>query len=229
MIRWLLQSGYRMVKKKELLIDSELDSAVLLEILMRRSLQVVRGLLLGLRHGRMLLAFVGRNVRIRYAGRVKIGSGCFLDDGVLIDGLGSEGVVLGRMSSIGAYTRLIASTTIWKIGKGIRLGDNVSIGEFSRIGGSGGVEIGDGTITGQYLSIHPENHVFEGGMQDPHATLRAGIRIGRNCWIGAKVTILAGVEIGDDCVIGAGSLVTKSVPSRSLAVGVPARVLREIA
>lgn len=51
-------------------------------------------------------------------------------------------------------------------------------------------------------------------------------RIGQNCFIGGRSMILPGVEIGDNCVVGAGSIVTKSVPPRSLVAGNPARILR---
>lgn len=51
-------------------------------------------------------------------------------------------------------------------------------------------------------------------------------RIGANCFIGGRSLILPGVEIGDNCVVGAGSVVTRSVPSRSLVAGNPARILR---
>lgn len=51
-------------------------------------------------------------------------------------------------------------------------------------------------------------------------------RIGANCFIGGCSLILPGVEIGDNCVIGAGSVVTRSVPPRSLVAGNPARILR---
>jgi acetyltransferase-like isoleucine patch superfamily enzyme len=54
------------------------------------------------------------------------------------------------------------------------------------------------------------------------------ITVGNNVWIGAGCTILAGVEIGDNSIIGAGSVVTKSIPSNVIAVGVPCKVLREI-
>lgn len=51
-------------------------------------------------------------------------------------------------------------------------------------------------------------------------------RIGANCFIGGCSLILPGVEIGDNCVVGAGSVVTKSVPPRSIVAGNPARVIR---
>ncbi len=55
------------------------------------------------------------------------------------------------------------------------------------------------------------------------------VRIGARCWIGANVHVLRGVTIGDDVVVGAGSVVTRDLPSRVLAAGVPARVIRPIA
>lgn len=52
--------------------------------------------------------------------------------------------------------------------------------------------------------------------------------IGSNCWIASNVVIAGGVTIGEGCVIGAGSVVTRDIPSNSLAVGNPCRVIREI-
>ncbi|MBO6082618.1 MAG: sugar O-acetyltransferase, partial [Bacteroidales bacterium] len=54
------------------------------------------------------------------------------------------------------------------------------------------------------------------------------VTIGNDVWIGGNVTILPGVTIGDNAVIGAGSVVTESIPANSLAVGTPARVIREL-
>ncbi len=55
---------------------------------------------------------------------------------------------------------------------------------------------------------------------------RGPISIGEGTWIGASATILDGVSIGRGCVIGAGSLVTANIPDYSIAVGVPAKVIR---
>lgn len=54
------------------------------------------------------------------------------------------------------------------------------------------------------------------------------VHIGNDCWFGAGAIICPGVTIGDGCVIGAGSVVTRDIPPRSFAAGVPARVVREI-
>lgn len=52
------------------------------------------------------------------------------------------------------------------------------------------------------------------------------VRVGRGSWIGQNVVITPGVTIGELCVIGANSVVTKSIPPQSIAVGAPARVVK---
>ncbi|HJF46585.1 MAG TPA: sugar O-acetyltransferase, partial [Limosilactobacillus oris] len=54
------------------------------------------------------------------------------------------------------------------------------------------------------------------------------VTIGSNCWLAANVTICPGVTIGDGCVIGAGAVVTQDMPANSLALGVPAKAVRQI-
>lgn len=54
------------------------------------------------------------------------------------------------------------------------------------------------------------------------------ITIGANVWLGARVIVMPGVTIGDDSVIGIGSIVTRDIPPRSLAVGSPAKVVRDL-
>ena len=55
----------------------------------------------------------------------------------------------------------------------------------------------------------------------------APIRIKKGCWIGQNVVILPGVTIGEYSIIGANSVVTKSIPPRSIAVGAPAKVIKQ--
>lgn len=61
-----------------------------------------------------------------------------------------------------------------------------------------------------------------------HKTRAANVRIGNRVFIGASTIVLPGVTIGDDVVIGAGSVVSKDIPSNSLAVGNPARVIKKL-
>jgi maltose O-acetyltransferase len=56
----------------------------------------------------------------------------------------------------------------------------------------------------------------------------APVILENNVWLGARVIVLPGVTIGADSVVGAGSVVTRSLPPRSLAVGLPARVVRQL-
>lgn len=55
----------------------------------------------------------------------------------------------------------------------------------------------------------------------------APIHIGPGCWIGQNAVIMSGVTIGDHCIVGANSVVTRSIPPRSIAVGIPARVIKQ--
>ena len=54
------------------------------------------------------------------------------------------------------------------------------------------------------------------------------IKVGNNVWIGGNVVVLPGVTIGDNVVIGAGSIVNKDIPSKSVAVGNPCKVIKSL-
>ena len=79
-----------------------------------------------------------------------------------------------------------------------------------------------------------QNHIKTVGipiflLSGSHINDRSGdITIEEDVWIGARVTVLAGVTIGRGCVIGAGSVVNKSLPPYSVAVGVPARIVKRV-
>lgn len=61
---------------------------------------------------------------------------------------------------------------------------------------------------------------------DMSRLLHTNTYIGRNCFIGAHAIIMPGVRVGDGCIVGTGAVVTKDVPSHSIVVGNPAKVVR---
>jgi acetyltransferase-like isoleucine patch superfamily enzyme len=63
-------------------------------------------------------------------------------------------------------------------------------------------------------------------MREQYGTY-APVAIGSDCWLGAMVVVLKGVRIGNGAVIGAGSVVTKDIPEYTVAVGIPAKVIKE--
>lgn len=147
-----------------------------------------------------------------------------------IHALGPDSLTFGENSGVGSMCKIVTSVQFNDVSGYIRFGKNVWIGDGSHLGGAGGLDIGDDTFTGQYITIHPENHRFDipDQLYRLQGVTRKGIKIGRNCWIGAKVTITDGVTIGDHCVIAAGSVITKDIPDCSLAGGVPAKVIRTL-
>ena len=111
-------------------------------------------------------------------------------------------------------------------GKNIKIGKNVFINACCRFQDQGGIEIGDGALIGHNTTIATLNHDFN--PQKRQNIKPSPVKIGKNVWIGSDCTILPGVEIGDGAIIGAGSVVTKSVPPNTIAVGNPARVIRQV-
>ena len=92
----------------------------------------------------------------------------------------------------------------------------------------GKIEIGDNVMIGPNVSIITAGHPVSPKCRLKGLQYNADVKIGNNVWIGAGVNVLPGVTIGDNSVIGAGAVVTKDIPSNVVAVGNPARVLREI-
>jgi acetyltransferase-like isoleucine patch superfamily enzyme len=81
---------------------------------------------------------------------------------------------------------------------------------------------------GQHVGFHPENHEFD-RIDIPireQGTTRQGITIEDDVWVGSNAIFLDGAHVGRGSVIGAGSVVRGNIPPYSIAVGVPARVIR---
>ncbi|CAD0058030.1 unnamed protein product [Aureobasidium pullulans] len=90
------------------------------------------------------------------------------------------------------------------------------------------VEIGDRVMFGPNVSILSATHQTDVQSRRDGVEFALPVFIGDDCWIGGNVSILPGVTIGNGCTIGAGSVVTKSIPAFSVAVGSPARVIKKV-
>ncbi len=209
-------------------LDTAVSNSVIFELTFQKIIQKVRALKLLLRGRWVANIFLGKGVHFFNLPNITFGKWVQLEDQVRVSALSRHPVVFGNNVKIGAFSRIIAATSFNQIGEFIRIGNNVGIGEFSYLGGGGGLEIGSDCIIGQYFSCHPENHNFKNNDQliRLQGVSRKGIRVGKNCWIGAKVTILDNVKIGNNCVIAAGAVVNKSFPPNSVVGGVPARILK---
>jgi phenylacetic acid degradation protein/carnitine operon protein CaiE len=114
------------------------------------------------------------------------------------------------------------------------IGKNVYIGPNACIRGDwGGIVIKDGCNVQENCTIHMfpgVTVVLEEGAHIGHGAIIHGAHIGRNCLIGMNAVIMDDVAIGDECIIGALSFVAANttIPKRSLAVGNPAKVVKEV-
>jgi acetyltransferase-like isoleucine patch superfamily enzyme len=110
---------------------------------------------------------------------------------------------------------------------------DVIIGDRTKIGLSntiiGPVTIGNDIRLAQNITLSGLNHNYEDVNMPIHVqgVSTSPIVIEDETWIGANVVVLAGVTIGRHCIVAAGSVVTKNIPPYSVAVGNPARVLKQ--
>lgn len=114
----------------------------------------------------------------------------------------------------------------------ISIGNFCCIGEYSQLSACKRITIGDGLLTGRFVYIGDNAHgrlsLEEANIRPTkrHLVTKGEISIGKNVWIGDKVTILGGVSIGDNVIIGSNSVVTHNLPSNCVAVGSPAKVVK---
>lgn len=113
-------------------------------------------------------------------------------------------------------------------------GKNIAVGErfFANFNfvvlDEASVTIGDNCFIGPNVSIYTACHPTDPIARNTRQEWAKPVTIGDNCWIGGSTTILPGVTIGDNCTIGAGSVVVKDIPSGSIAVGNPCRVVKTL-
>lgn len=222
----LLSRSAARLRGENYLIDPAIPVSALFEYAGSKTIALLRGWLRTFNPKKWL--FLGPDVELKNKRMIRFGRGVALGKGVIIDGLSSDGVILGDGASIGPYGIVRATGVLNNIGKGFSLGRHSSLDAFAFVGASGGVMVGDNVIVGQRVSFHSENHVYD-RLDVPirrQGVTRLGIVVEDDCWIGANVTLLDGAHVASGCVIGAGSVVRGYVPPNSIAVGVPARVIK---
>ena len=111
----------------------------------------------------------------------------------------------------------------------IEIGYNVFINRNVYITARANITIGDNVLIGPGVIINSGMHRYKDKtklIRDQGHEIKP-INIGNDVWIGANAVIMPGVFIGDGSVIGAGAIVTRSIPPYAVAVGIPARIIKE--
>jgi len=110
------------------------------------------------------------------------------------------------------------------ISLGLKFYANINLSIFD----SAFVTIGDRVLVGPNVSIITDSHDVDVESRINGVQYARPVNIGSDCWIGASVSILPGVTIGEGCTIGAGAVVTRNIAAHSLALGIPAKVVRSL-
>ena len=111
----------------------------------------------------------------------------------------------------------------------ISISNGVGINYGCWFNGWGEIKLEENALIGPYTVVHSANHVIP---HKPKQIKNAGwegkkVELRKNSWVGAGCLILAGAEIGEGSVIGAGGVVTGEIEDFSIAVGVPAKVIKQ--
>jgi acetyltransferase-like isoleucine patch superfamily enzyme len=132
-------------------------------------------------------------------------------------------LIIGKWVHVGEENRL-------RVHEGsLRIGDKTVFGRDNTINTYLDIEIGGACIIADWVYICDFDHVFEDinlPIKD-QGLVKSPVRIGPDCWLGAKVTVTRGTFVGSGCVLAANSVVRGSVPAGSVVGGVPARVLKD--
>ncbi len=111
----------------------------------------------------------------------------------------------------------------------VRIGDRCLIGRGSGIVGHLAIDIGNDVWTGHHVYITDQNHGYEDVTQpiSRQTQPEEPVTIGEGSWLGTGTVVLPGSKIGKHVAVGANSVVTGALPDYCVAVGAPARVIRQ--
>ena len=132
-------------------------------------------------------------------------------------------LILGKWVHLGAHTALRCHEGTLSLGDKSNLARDISVNCYLD------VEIGDSALIADNVYISDFDHRFDDlttTIKD-QGIVKSRVRIERDVWLGTKVTVCRGVVIGQGTVVGANAVVTNDLPAFSVAVGVPARVIKD--
>lgn len=151
-----------------------------------------------------------------------------------IDIRGKKGIDFGTGLTTGYGCRIESFSEDGS--KTLFFGNNVQINDYCHINALNSVRIGDNVLIASKVFITDLEHGSYAGNENdsqPSSIVKdrplssKPVVIGNNVWIGELCSILPGVTIGENSIIGANSVVTKSIPANSIAVGNPAKVIKQ--
>lgn len=206
-------------------IDPLIPNRLIARMIFVRMIMLLRGLLFTQRK-----IYLGSGCRILNRRNIVFGKNVTIESHTILDGYSREKIILGDCAKIGSYSKLLSTSHLATFGKGLKMGHNSAVGDFTHFGAPGGIEIGDDVIMGSYVSFHSENHNFSDTTKliREQGVSSVGIKIGNNVWVGAKVTFLDGCVVGNHSVVAAGAVVKGTFPDHSVIGGVPAKILKHI-
>jgi len=176
------------IKKEEFKLDENLSSSYLFLFFVNKFITYLRFIY---KFKTFKLGFIGKRSSILAPNLIKFDKNLSIADDCHIDALSKDGIDFGDNVSIQKRTIIECTGSLKHLGKGLVIGNNVGIGSNSFLGCAGGIDIGDDVMVGNYVSFHSENHNFNSikALIRLQGVSRKGIKVGANCWIGAKVTI----------------------------------------
>lgn len=169
---------------------------------------------------------IGKGVKFVNPEYISLGDNVRICDDVTLIARGEGGITLGN--GVWINERVYLDTESADTGY-IKIEDKVYIGTGTTLFGHKGLEIGDNVLLAQNITLTPYSHIFD----DPERNIitQGGhsekVTIGRDSYIGMGVDIMYSGNIGEGSVVGAGSVVVKSIPPYSVAVGNPAKVIKK--
>lgn len=152
-----------------------------------------------------------------------VGARLLVDGGVHLRHPPSRHWVIGKNVYIGRGTIL----DVWP-GASLRIGDRTKVMHYSIFGVRDSLWVGDDAQIAEHCTVRDANHdIVHGRLMATAPMQSTPIRVGNGAWIARGCAVLRGASVGDGAVIGANSVVTGPIPENAVAVGSPARVIRD--